>query len=365
MKTYKFKLYNDTDSKYLHQKINISGIIYNHCIALYKFYYRAYGKYLNKYKLQKHLVKCKRVYSFWKKVDAQTIQQITDRIDEGYRRFFDNCKKKNKRRVTPPSFKKINKYKSVTYKQTGYKLLEDNKIKIQGRIYRYHKSREVKGKIKTLTVKRNSLNDIFIYITTDDITTSEIENNDRCSVGIDFGLKTFLYLSDGTKINSPLFFYQSLKELKAISRKYSTKTNGSRNKSKAKKNLCRVHEKITNKRKDWFWKLSKELCEKYDVICFEDLNIDGMKRLWGRKVSDLSFKTFLGILEHQAKKHKTEIIYIPRFFPSTKTCSCCGSIQKLELTDREWKCIKCNTVHDRDFNASINILNKGLETLKD
>jgi len=118
--TYKYKLYQTKRLKQLNQTINIAGIIYNHCIALHKRYYKLYGKYLNKYQLQKHLTKLKRLpkYNYWKKVPSQAIQDITDRIDKAYRLFFDYAKKKKQglkpARVSPPTFKKVKKYKSYT-----------------------------------------------------------------------------------------------------------------------------------------------------------------------------------------------------------------------------------------------------------
>jgi len=362
--TYKFKLYNDDDNNHLHDILNVAGIIYNHSIDLHRRYYRDQQKHLNKYQLQKHIAKWKRrQFTFWGIVGSQASQNIADRIDEAYKRFFDNLKKESKRRVSPPSFQKVKKYKSVTYKQAGYKFLDGNEIKIQGRKYRYHKSREIEGKIKTMTLKRTPLGEFFIAVVTDHVATGETENMNRTAIGIDFGMKTFLNLSNGEKIESPLFLKQSMKELKRAGRKHSTKKKGSGNRHKAKLHLVRVHEKISNQRRDWFWKTSKELCEQYDTIAFEDLNLRGMQRMWGRKISDLGFAEFLSILEVQAKKYNTKIVYIGRFFPSSKLCGSCGAINRdLQLSDREWTCT-CGETHDRDLNASRNILNEGLRLL--
>lgn len=365
MVTYKFKLYNDNDNKYLHDKINIAGIIYNHCIDLHKRYYKSTGKYLNKYQLQKHITKWKkRQYPFWGQVGSQAIQNITSRIDDGYSWFFKNIKSKNKRRVSPPSFKKVRKYKSITYTQAGYKFLGNtNIVKIQGRKYRYHKSREIQGNIKTLTIKRNPLGEFYITIVTDYVATGKTENENRIAIGVDFGLKTFLNFSTGEKIESPLFLKQSLKKLQIASRNYSTKKKGSNNKRKAKLQLLRRHEKICNQRQDWSWKTAIHLCENYNVICLEDLNIAAMQKLWGRKITDLGFASFVKIMECQAKKYNTKIVYIDRFFPSSKMCSHCGAINtKLELKDREWTC-SCGRKLDRDLNASRNILKEGLRIL--
>jgi len=136
IRTYKYKLYKTKKDKYIHNIVNISGIIYNHCIALHKRYYKLYGKHLNKFQLQKHLTKLKKKdrYAFWKKAPSQAIQDITVRIDNAYKKFFDYAKGKTKLRVSPPTFKAVKKYKSYTLKgKVGYKL-EGNVISLNGYI---------------------------------------------------------------------------------------------------------------------------------------------------------------------------------------------------------------------------------------
>ena len=185
------------------------------------------------------------------------------------------------------------------------------------------------------------------------------------SAGWDFGLKTFLTGSDRISVKSPLFFNQLRNKLKAANRSLSRKRKGSNNWYRAKDHLNRVYEQLSNKRRDWFSKLAHDLTDKYDVLIFEDLNLDGMKRLWGRKVSDLSFATFLEILETVATNKGKLIHYIDRFYPSSKTCSNCGYINKeLSLKDRVWDCPDCETHHDRDLNAAINIHRVGASTLE-
>jgi len=355
MKTYSFKLYTNKLNT-LHRQINIAGIIYNYCINMHKRYYSLYGKSLSKYTLQKHLTKKKKKYTFWNQVGSQAIQDITDRIDRAYKLFFRNLKHDIK--TAPPGFKKVKKYRSFTLKQAGYKFLETNKIKIGKKVYRYSKSREIEGTIKTLTIKRDSLGDIYIFSVTDYVESRPTTTGKMA--GCDFGLKTFLTMSDSTKIESPLFYKQSLKQLKKSSKKYSSKKKGSKNQKRARLDLTRKHKKIFNQRKDHHFKLAKKLTESHDYLFFETLNLKGMQRLWGRKVSDLGFYSFLLILESQANKYSCKIHYIDRFYPSSKECSCCGKKNdNLQLSDRHWYCPSCQTKHDRDINASLNILREG------
>ena len=315
MKTYKFKLYQSQRNKHLHRSINAAGNIYNHCIALHKRYYRMFGKHLNKNKLMKHIAKLRNKNEYWQLVGSQAVQDIAQRIDKAYQLFFKHYKKG----VRPPSFRKRIKYKSFTLKQAGYKFLDGNKLKIGKRIYKFWRSREIQGKIKTLTIKRNPLGEVFIFIVTDYVEQKSITMTGK-NAGFDFGLKTFLTCSDGTEIKSPLFLKQSLKELKLACRQHSRKKKGSNNREKARKNLVRVHEKVTNRRNDWFWKLAHKLIDKFDYLFFETLNLKGMQRLWGRKIGDLAFAEFLKILDFVAEKKSKTVSYIDQWYPSTKTC---------------------------------------------
>lgn len=363
MKTYKFKLYNHKRNRKLKRSINIAAMIYNHCIALHKRYYRLFGKSLNANALMKHLTKLKKLpnYDYWNLLGSQAIQDIVQRIDKAYKLFFRNLAHGIK--SAPPSFKKVKKYKSFTLKQAGYKILNGNKILIGKQVYQYFKSREIEGNVKTVTIKRDALGDIYIYIVCE-IDENEVLPRTGNSVGFDFGLKTFLKGSDGNDIECPEYFKKVLAAIKKASKKLSKKKKGSNNRKKAKLNLARVHKKVANQRLDFDFKLAKFLAEKYAIICIEDLNIKAMQRLWGKKISDLAFSEFVRILFYQCSKTGTTVVEIPRFYPSSKTCSDCGYVlEELDLKTRQWICPNCGKTHDRDLNAAINIHRVGLELL--
>ena len=319
-----------------------------------------FGKHLNVFRLMKHVAKLRKRIKYWQQVGSQACQDICQRIDKAYKLFF----KQFKRGTRPPSFKKTRKYRSFTLKQAGYKFLSGNKIRIGNKVYKFSKSREIQGKVKTLTVKRNSLGELFILVVTDYVDELFALKTGKIA-GWDFGLKTFLTGSDHTSIESPLFFNQSRNRLKAANRNISSKKKGSNNWYKAKDNLNRVYEEVSNKRKDWFWKLAHKLTDEYDVLIFEDMNLDGMKRLWGRKISDLSFASFLDILQTVATNKGKLVHFVDRYYPSSKTCSHCGHINKeLSLKDRVWDCENCGTKDiQRDWNASVNLLRVGASTL--
>ena len=287
-KTLKYKLYTSKKNKNLDQIINISGIIFNHCIALHKRYYRLYNKSLNIYRLQKHITKLKKQsnHEFWKLVPAQSIQDIVERIDKAYKLFFNNIKRKVK--ASPPKFKKIKKYKSFTLKQDNYKILEDNKIQIKKTLYKYSRNQDINdGTIKTITIKRDNLGDYYICV----VVEIEDEPINRIMTGkiagMDFGMKTFLTLSDNTEIDAPLFFQQYQQQLAKLNKNLARKKKGSNHRKQAKHQLAKAYKKMSDSRRDYFFKLGKSLTEEYDYIFLEDLNIKSMMQSgfkgWVRK----------------------------------------------------------------------------------
>lgn len=363
MITYKFKLYRNEKNSILTAKIDIAGIVYNRCIALHRRYYRITGKMLNANRLKTHLAKLKKLpkYEFWKMLDAQAIQDIAERIDKAYQLFFGNLKRKVK--TAPPRFKKVKKYSSFTLKQTGWKLVGSNQLVIMKETYHFHKSREILGKIKTVTIKRSKAGEMYVYFVTD-WNDDQTQATTGKSAGFDFGLKTFLTCSDGTSIQSPLFLKRALSDKAKMNRRFSRCKKGSSNWHSLKYSLAKLDEHIANQRKDWFFKLAHALTDKFDHLFFESLNLRGMVKLWGRKVSDLSFSSFLDIVKYVAAKKGKTVHCIDRFYPSSKTCNWCGHINHtLTLADRYWRCPSCNTVVDRDANAALNILGEGTSSL--
>jgi putative transposase len=360
MKTLKFKLYQHKRNRFLKRSINASGVIYNHCIALHKRYYRMWRKHLSCAKLQSHIAKLRKRNPFWFQVGSQAVQDICQRIEKAYQLFFRHHKKG----VRPPGFKKVRRYKSFTLKQAGYKFLGGNRVKIGTRVYQYWHSREIEETIKTLTIKRTPLGELLMVVVVDDVDESAPKFETGKIAGFDFGLKTFLTVSDGSKIESPQFLKLSLNAIKTASRQHSKKTKGSAHRERARLNLVRKHENVANRRSDWFWKLAHDLTNLFDVLCFETLNLKGMQRLWDRKVSDLAFGEFLSILEWVATKKGKRVIFIDRWYPSSKTCHHCGhGLDSLELSFREWRCPSCQSVNGRDENAAKNIQTVGASTV--
>ncbi len=197
-----------------------------------------------------------------------------------------------------------------------------------------------------------------------EVKTLEIASTGRIG-GFDFGLKTFLTNDENEAYRMPQYFQESLKEIARLNRALSRKQPGSNNYQKAKWRLARAHARLANKRRDTHFKLARRLALEYDILCFEDLNIQAMKRLWGRKVSDLGFSQFLAIQKHIAAQMGKTVVQIDRFEPSTTVCSVCGHRQPMPLRIRVFSCQnpECHTVLGRDHNAARTIKRVGASTL--
>ena len=371
-KTFKYRVYRcDKRDKYLHRRIDRAGQIWNHCLALQRRFYRLTGKYIQPNRMKSHIAKLRRQvarFEHWQLLGSQVVQDVAERQDRAYQRFFRGLAKR------PPKFKKVKKYSSITYKQAGWKLRADTNVHetggkqggkkhikstghlvIEGVEYKFVKHRELEGKIKTITMKRDSCNRLFVCFSVE----CEIDMPERVmtgeTAGLDFGLQTFLTDDNGNAYKSPEFLKQELGRIKQLSRAFSHKQRGSKAHKRAQYALSRAQIRVSDKRTDSHYKLAHQLCDTFDTIYLEDLNLQGMKRLWGRKVSDLAFGEFVTILKWIGKKRGVELVFIDRYEPSSKTCSHCGSIQKLTLNDRVYACHRCGLVLDRDHNAARNI----------
>ena len=363
MKTYKFKMYSNHGNGELHKTIDGHAEVWNHCVALQRRYYGIYGKYISKFRLINHISKLKRLpkFSHWNQLPSQSIQEVATRLDKGYRAMFEARARGKK--WGRPRFKPRGKYKSFTLLQAGWELLPGNRIRIGKRIYSYFKSRDVFGNPKRCTIKRDAVGDVYICILTDYVERDLNRVMTGKIVGFDFGLKRYLTGHNGHDIDSPLFFKRSVNTIKRANRNHSRKRKGSNNRERARLDLARQHRKIERQREDFHWKLAHQLTDEYDEIRLEDLNLQGMKALWGRKVSDMGFADFVKKLVYVAKRKGVKITFIDKWYPSSKTCSICGVVNEtLNLRDRDWQCNECGTVHDRDRNAAINIYRVGAST---
>jgi putative transposase len=354
-KNYKYRLYRcDKKDRNLRHKLFVASTIWNHFIALQRRYYRMTKKYISLQAMNKHVLKLRRTkrFALWQDLYAQVCQNVCRRVDDAYQRFFSKLAKR-------PRFKKAKKYSSFTFPQLGYKV-DGNRLTIDGKKYRFVKHREISGTIKTLTIKRDRVGRLWVTFCVVEQLAIKPTSTGK-SGGFDFGLKTFLTDDEGRTYTSPLHFTHGLRKTRQLQRQLSRKVEGSTRRKRARRDLARHSATVANRRRDDHFKLAHRLCREYDVLYFEDLNLSGMKALWGRKVSDLGFASFLRILDWVGFKQGKQVLKIDRFARTTQTCSACGQKLSLALRDRTLICA-CGLIIDRDHNAAINIKTVGSST---
>ena len=355
MISYKYKLYRTDKTKHLDAMLREACFVWNHALALQKRYYKMYHKYISDSRMRKHFAK--RIHRHL--LHSQTTQEIIERLDIAYKRFFEHLA------ARPPKFKKTKDFNSFVFRQGGYSLngnvLTINIIKKR---YKFSLSRPYDGKIKELIVKRSPLGEYFIVMVLDKAPVAIRKTHNGASVGIDFGLKTYMTMSDGTTVKNPQFLKSGLRQLQRKSRNLSKCVPGSHNRERKRLELDRHHERVVNLRNEFQWQLAHQLCQQYDRIFIEDLQLTGMSALWGRKMADLAHGEFVLKLQYVATKYGVTVHKIDRYYPSSKRCTCGYVNHGLQLHERTWVCPECGIVHKRDLLAANNILRQGIAELE-
>ena len=311
----------------------------------------------NEGKLRKQLNAIKREqFPFMIEVTKCAPQIAIQHLGDAYKRFF-------KGESQHPKFRKKGEKDRFGLSNDQFKIkTKDGKFFIQIPKLGWVRMKEglrLQGKIMSATVSTRGER-WFVSINIELSEAIQPLSKTKQSVGLDLGVTHLAILSDGTKIQAPKPLKTQLKKLIRLSRGLSRKQKGSNNRKKAKTKLLRLYYRVSNIRKDFLHKLTTELVRKFDVICLEDLNVQGMlrNRKLSRAIQDLGFYELKRQLIYKANQFGKTVKSVERFFPSSKTCSCCGfKLEKLSLSVRKWTCEKCGAEHDRDINASINILN--------
>lgn len=356
MISYKYKLYRTPKTKYLDQMLEEACFVWNHALALQRRYYRMYHKYIGLGEMKHHFAKrIKRNL-----LHTHTRQEILERLDMSYQRFFMHLAKR------PPKFKKEKDYNTVHFKGCGGYSLDSNVLKVNRikKKYKFSLSRPYDGMVKMLTIKRSRIGEYYIVLVLNKVPVNIGKTHNGASVGIDFGLKTYMTLSDGVTIKNPQFHKRGLTLLKSRSRKFSKCICGSNNQERKRLELDRLYEKFVNQRNDFQWKLAHRLCRQYDTIFLEDLKLTDMSVKWGRKIADLAHGDFVLKLTYIASKYGVTIHKIDRFYPSSKICTCGYRNNGLQLYERVWQCPICGEIHKRDLLAAKNICRQGIVELK-
>ncbi len=325
----------------------IAKNLWNELLAYVKETYDKTGKFPTKNELQS-LTKNKGLYS-------QASQEISHRVHSAMVRFFKL--RKQGKEVGFPRFRNIDRMKSIHYPQSGFSII-GKKLKVApfGEINMVI-HRKMEGKIKTLSLKRESSGKWFavFVVEQDDIT---FKSNGKDAVGMDLGLKTFATLSNGTKINNPRHIAKYAERLAFYQKRLSRKQKGSHNRFWSKRKVAKIYEKILNTRADFLHKTSTQLVNSYSLIALEKLHSQDMARQnYGKQINDAGWNSFANTLTYKAGNAGCQVVFVDAR-GTTKTCHVCGNRQEMPLNERTYDCIACGSVTDRDINASINILHK-------
>ena len=361
LKAIKIRLYPNLEQQTeMNKLLGSCRFVYNYCLEAKINSYKNDGKSLSMSDLNKEVIKLKNTdeYSWLKDAHSKVNQQSLINLDSAYKNFFKTKKgfPKFKSKYNPKQSFQCPQSCSVDFDKGTLNLPKIKNIKTV-----FH--RRFKGIIKTVTISRVPSGKYYVSILVEDgkklPTKAKLERLN--AVGIDMGLKDFVVTSDGDKIENPKYLRKSEKRLAIRQRKLSRKKKGSNNRNKQRKKVAKLHEKIANQRKDFLHKVSHQIVHKnHGTICVEDLCVKGMvknKKL-AKSISDVGWGMFYGFLKYKSEWYGKNFLDIGRFEPSSKMCSSCGNIKSnLKLSDREWTCVKCETKHDRDINASINIKN--------
>jgi putative transposase len=360
LKSFKYKIKpNEEQIVLLNKHFGSVRFIYNHYLNERKVEYETNKQTLNYYDNANSLTKLKKLEEFkWlKEISSQSLQYSLKCLEGSYNGFF-------KGRTKFPRFK--SKHDKNSFCVPQYTKVVDGKLiipKFKDPI-KMIQDRKFKGEIRQCTLSKTPTGEYFVSILVE--TTHEVLPKTGKSVGIDLGIKDLIITSDGYKFKNTRWTKTYAKKLKEHQQHLSRKVKGSNRYNLQKLKVAKLHKKITNSRVDNLHKISTELVKKYDTIFLEDLNIKGMiknHKLY-KHISDASWGKFVTMLEYKALWNDKEVVKIGRFFPSSKTCNCCGYVnQNLKLDIREWTCPSCNTKLDRDLNASKNILKEGIKNI--
>lgn len=364
-KSYKFRLYPNQEQKQLFAKtFGCSRAIWNMMLADKIKHYEE-----TKETLHNTPAQYKKEFPWLKEVDSLALANVQLNLQKAYKNFFNSS-------FGFPKFKKKSHGQSYkTNNQKGSIALLDGKVKLPKIGWVKVKAhRQINGVIKSATISMTPTGKYYVSILCETEIAPFPKTNS--SVGIDLGLSDFAILSTGEKIGNRRFLNQLSKKLtkeqKILSRralaakKANRKLSESNNYQKQRIKVAKIHEKIANMRRDFLNKLSTNLIKNHDVICIEDLSSKNLmkNRKLAKAIGDVSWSEFVRMLEYKANWYEKKISKISRWYPSSQICSDCGfSSGKKPLSVREWTCTNCGSHHDRDINASINILNEGLRLL--
>jgi putative transposase len=361
-KTFQYRIYpTKKQQRMLNETLEECRWLYNHLLEMRKNAWEHDGKSLSCYAQQATYPILKEQRPSLNTIHSQVLQNVAVRVDLAYKAFFRRIKTGEKPGY--PRFKGHGRYDSITYPQSGFSITHDDRVslsKIGSVKMVYH--RPIKGQIKTCTIRRSSTGKWYVCFSVE----CEPERLPECSeqVGIDVGLKTFATLSNEEEIENPRFFRKEEKALAKVQRKHSKLTKGTLERRKHRKAVARVHERVAWRREDFTHQQSRQIVDRFGLICVEDLTINRMvhNHCLAKSIADAAWSAFFLQLSCKAEEAGRRFVKVNPAYTS-QTCSRCGHRQKMPLSNRVYHCPCCLLSIDRDLNASLNILAVGLHSI--
>ena len=369
LKAIKIRIYPSKEQVvFINKQLGCCRFIYNQCLSYRKNSYEIDKKTITSTQTINHIVELKNEFQFLREVHSKVLQQSIIDLNKSFDNFF-------KKRSNYPKFKsKKDNRQSCRFPKDAFigirgnridliKVLKDIHFKCSRKDESYLNKH--KDHVKSLTLTKNPSGRYYLSILIDrDINHKVNETNN--AIGIDLGVKDFVITSEGEVFNNLHFKKSNINRIKKLQRQLSRKEKGSNNRNKARIKLAKVYKKINDRKQYYLHAISNSLIDENQVICMEDLNVKGMSKnhKLAESILEMNFGEFRRILEYKAKWYSRKIVFVDRFYPSSKTCHNCGYVNKqLKLSDRQWICPNCGKIINRDYNAALNILNEGLRII--
>lgn len=360
--SYKFRIYpNQKQVQLIEQTFGCCRFVYNQFLALKINQYKLSKRTIGFFECCKILTALKECKDWLKNVDCTVLQRSLKFLDKAYQNFFLRLKKGEKPGF--PRFKsKRDNRQSFNSNSNSIKIFDKNIKMPKLGIIKCKVSKQVEGRILNATISKNPSGKYFVSLCCTDININCLPKSGK-EVGIDLGIKDFVVTSDGEKVNNPKYLKRYERFLIKHQRRLSRKSKDSNNSRKQRIRVALIHEKISNCRADFLQKLSTSFVKMYDKICVETLKIKNMVKnhRLAKYISDVSWGEFVRQLEYKCLWYGKELIKIDTLYASSQICNNCGfknpAVKDLKV--RNWICPQCNTKHDRDYNAAINILGWG------